>query len=149
MVPDSLSRAYSDTRMRVEPDLAAVADPYTGYLIGYTSGGVYSEFSYGGTSLATPVISALFALASQGRSAPIGFANPLLYSPAVRATIFDVAPKRAPTAMAFTSTNPASLCYDSCLITTDRDTSLHGATGFDDVTGLGAPRDAAFVTALR
>lgn len=149
VVPRNLSTQYSTTPMRVEPDIAADADPYTGYLIGYTvPGSTYQTESYGGTSLATPIIAALVAVASQGRKTPIGFANPLLYRAKTRSSILDIRPSRVPVAMAFTSNLMTSLCYQSCLITTDRDTSLQTGTGFDAVTGLGAPKDGRFITAL-
>lgn len=148
VVPAAISEQYGDSPMRVEPDIAAVADPYTGYEIGYTVGGQMSYMSYGGTSLATPVVASLAALASQGRSKPIGFANPLLYQATTRKTLLDIKPTRVPVAMAFTSNLSTSGCYQTCLITADRDTSLRTGSGFDTVTGLGAPKGAAFIKAL-
>ena len=148
VVPSGLARQYGGKAMRVEPDLAADADPYTGYEIGYTIDGTFQEMSYGGTSLATPIIASMISLASQGRATPIGFANPLLYSTKVQRSIRDILPTRAPVAMAFTSNLDTSGCYESCLITTDRDTSLHTAYGFDDVTGLGTPKGASFIRKL-
>ena len=73
--------------MRVVPDIAAVADPNTGFLVGQTQtfpdGSVqYSEYRIGGTSLACPVIAGVQALAQQARGGvPIGFANPAIYAP--------------------------------------------------------------------
>jgi kumamolisin len=66
--------------MREVPDVAADADPLTGYLI-YFSGGWQVT---GGTSAATPLWAGLIALAdeaaaTQGKS-PLGFLNPALYS---------------------------------------------------------------------
>ncbi len=86
---------------RVSPDVAMVADPYTGYLFGetftiagdqYADAGCtpfskteeYCETGLGGTSLATPLMAGVFAIMNQERAAtgepPVGFANPLLYS---------------------------------------------------------------------
>ena len=62
--------------MRVVPDVAAVGDPETGFII--VVGGAHAQF--GGTSLACPIFAGIQALASQGRRFPIGFANPLLYT---------------------------------------------------------------------
>ena len=148
IVPTAIAKQYSDHPMRVEPDIAADADPYTGYEIGYTVDGSFQSMSYGGTSLATPIIASLAALGSQGRSTPIGFANPLLYQAKTRRTVLDIKPTRAPVAMAFTSNLATSGCYQSCLVTTDRDTSLRTGSGFDTVTGLGAPKGARFVKVL-
>lgn len=87
--------------MRVSPDVAMVADPYTGYLIGetYTIAGnpiadfgctpisateEYCEGAIGGTSLASPLMAGVMAVVNQRREAhgepPVGFANPWLYS---------------------------------------------------------------------
>jgi subtilase family serine protease len=87
--------------MRVSPDVAAVADPYTGYLYGETftiAGNAladhgckpisateeYCENAIGGTSLASPTTAAIMAVIDQKRVAAgepeIGFANPWLYS---------------------------------------------------------------------
>jgi subtilase family serine protease len=151
IVPDSLSRLYGGPAMRVEPDVSAVADPYTGYRIAYTdpTTGDWVKTTYGGTSLATPMVSAMVADASTGRATPVGFINPLLYSVDSKSTIHDVVPTRTPVAIAFTSTNPASTCYTSCLITEDRDTSLTTAYGYDDVTGLGTPNGTGFLRAIK
>ena len=87
--------------MRVSPDIAMVADPYTGYLYGqtYTIAGnaiadfgctpttktqEYCENAIGGTSLASPLMAGVIAVIDQKRKATgepvVGFANPWLYS---------------------------------------------------------------------
>jgi subtilase family serine protease len=86
---------------RVSPDVAMVADPYTGYLYGETftiAGNAiadagckpisateeYCEGAIGGTSLASPLMAGVIAVMNQKRTATgeplVGFANPLLYS---------------------------------------------------------------------
>jgi subtilase family serine protease len=86
---------------RVSPDVAMVADPYTGYLYGetFTIAGdpvsdagctpiskteEYCEGGIGGTSLASPLFAGVVAVMNQKRNAAgeplVGFANPLLYS---------------------------------------------------------------------
>jgi len=86
--------------MRVSPDVAMVADPYTGYLYGETftiAGNAiadagckaiskteeYCETAIGGTSLASPLMAGVMAIMDQKREAlgepVVGFANPLLY----------------------------------------------------------------------
>lgn len=149
-VPDSLSHLYGGRAMRVEPDISADADPYTGYRLGYTDpgSGQWVRPAYGGTSLATPLVAAMVADASQGRATPVGFFNPLLYDIVNHKTIHDVLPTRTPVGVAFTSKLSSSLCYTSCVITEDRDTSLVTAYGYDDVTGLGSPNGAGFLRAV-
>ncbi|MGA2397983.1 MAG: S53 family peptidase [Steroidobacteraceae bacterium] len=87
--------------MRVSPDVAMVADPYTGYLFGETftiAGNAladygckpiskteeYCENAIGGTSLASPLMAGVMAVVDQKRRAAgepeVGFANPWLYS---------------------------------------------------------------------
>ncbi|TLY60430.1 MAG: serine protease, partial [Gammaproteobacteria bacterium] len=66
------------------PDVAALADPQTGLLIGQTqafpNGASYDEYRIGGTSLASPIFAGLMALADQKAGHPHGFANPLFYA---------------------------------------------------------------------
>ena len=75
-MPNKLAKLNGGKPMRVVPDVAALADPETGFVIIYK--GVHEQF--GGTSLACPIFAGIQALASQGRRFPIGFANPLLYT---------------------------------------------------------------------
>lgn len=67
---------------RQVPDIAYLADPYTGVNIIMTVDGSPANQTIGGTSVATPMFSALWAIANQasGAKAPIGQAAPLLYS---------------------------------------------------------------------
>ena len=100
----NLASGYTEplpTPMRVSPDVAMVADPYTGYLYGetFTIAGSkildsgckpisateeYCENSIGGTSLASPLMAGVVAVMNQKRKASgepmVGFANPLFYS---------------------------------------------------------------------
>ncbi len=107
VVPASLATTLNEasgytvtlTPRRVSPDIAADADPYTGYLYPetYTIAGNYSdtgctkltatteycEIAEGGTSLASPLTAGMIATVDQVRGALgkpfIGFANPFLY----------------------------------------------------------------------
>jgi hypothetical protein len=67
--------AYSNGNREV-PDVSADADPFTGVEVFY--GGHW--VMVGGTSAAAPLWAALFSLANQSCSTPIGFANPALYA---------------------------------------------------------------------
>lgn len=138
VVPSSLARG-----MRVSPDIAAVADPYTGFLIGIRpivddstlETGDFENETYGGTSLASPVVAAQIALVQQATRSTIGFANPTLYAidRVLPSAFRDVVPSNPPQAVAYTSASSGN----SYLITLDRDTSLATARKYDNVTGLG------------
>jgi subtilase family serine protease len=133
--------------MRVVPDVAAVADPETGYLIckgSPAAGGTCSTaagdlIQIGGTSLACPVFAAMQALASQGRHFSIGFADPLIYRLSSSA-FHDVNASNAPN-------NPLLMITDSgrTLITMDMDSSLTATRGYDDTTGRGTPNGLIFL----
>jgi len=127
-VPNSLARLNGSTPMRVVPDVGAIADPETGFLIDFGGGlGII-----GGTSLACPVFAGVQALASQGRLFPIGFANPLLYVIGLTGLAFhDVKAPTSPTAMMTLSGRN--------LLTMGLDSSLTATKGYDDTTGLGTP----------
>lgn len=136
-VPSALSKANGSTAMRVVPDIAADADPYTGFYIGETTGGTFSIDAIGGTSLACPLIAGIQAIASQGRSFAIGFANPLLYSMGSSA-YRDVVPH---TPIHFASTTGG---YLGTFETGDTQYSRYG---YDNITGRGTPNGATFVKA--
>ena len=57
------------------PDVAANADPQTGYTVRVDG----TSFVIGGTSAAAPLWAAVIARLQQGSSRPVGYLNPLLY----------------------------------------------------------------------
>jgi subtilase family serine protease len=62
---------------RQVPDVSADADPYTGFSVVTTSDGSQSASAgVGGTSLSTPIFSAIWAIASQYNGKPLGLAAP-------------------------------------------------------------------------
>ena len=69
---------------RAVPDVAALGDPQTGFLVGQTQtfpdGNYYDEYRIGGTSLSSPIFAGLMALLDQKAGTPHGFANPLFYA---------------------------------------------------------------------
>src|SRR5206468_7364689 len=94
VVPSSVFAAQGRTG-RALPDIAAFGDPNTGYLIGQTQtfpdGTVrYSEYRIGGTSLSSPIIAGIMALANQAAGRTLGFVNPLLYGLAGSTAYTDV-----------------------------------------------------------
>lgn len=76
------------------PDVSWLADPYTGAAIVITvPGSIPAQVwqVWGGTSLAAPMFSGLWAIANEEAGAPLGDAAPYLYSmPA--GTIYDIVP---------------------------------------------------------
>jgi subtilase family serine protease len=65
--------------MRQVPDVSMLADPYTGVEIIETVGGQLTVGVIGGTSLASPMFSAIMAIASEKAGTGLGQAAPLLY----------------------------------------------------------------------
>jgi subtilase family serine protease len=63
---------------RQVPDVAAVADPATGFPVILTEFGKTTGQIIGGTSLASPVFTAIWAIADQFNGAPLGQAAPLI-----------------------------------------------------------------------
>ncbi|MCC9308812.1 S53 family peptidase [Kitasatospora sp. RB6PN24] len=151
VVPDALAKANGSTPMRTVPDIAAVADPNTGFLVGQTQswpdGTVsYDEYRIGGTSLAAPVISAIQALAQQAQHFPIGFANPAIYARYGSPLFHDVTDHPlgagrdiAEARVDFANGVDASGGLKTSVRTLGKDSSLQATEGYDDVTGVGSP----------
>ena len=127
------------------PDVAALGDPQTGFLIGQTQtfpeGASYDEYRIGGTSLSSPIFAGLMALADQAAGAPHGFANPAFY--AHPGAFYDVlSVKTAVARRNFVNSVDASAGTSDFLRTFDDYSgsptqSTHA--GWDNVTGLGTP----------
>jgi len=134
---------------RVVPDIAA--DAGSSWLIGYTGAvneGVYGEIAEGGTSGASPMIAGLEADAKQASGHAVGFANPALYLLADSAAIQDVAPVNPADPPMVIGAQPYFGSATDYLTTLGEDSpSLPSGTGYDEVTGLGAPT-CSFVTAF-
>src|SRR6266403_1179756 len=133
------------------PDIAALADAQTGYLVGQTqtfpadacnpASVKYDEYRLGGTSLACPIIAGIMALSDQKAGAAHGFANPFFYAnPGKFTDILSVK-----TAVARRNFNNS---VDDCNGTGDRLRTFNDfsgsptqftGTGWDNVTGLGVP----------
>jgi subtilase family serine protease len=141
---------------RVEPDIAAIGDPNTGFLLGQTqtfSDGTstYSEYRIGGTSLASPVLAGVEALADQAAGEPHGFANPAIYQLAGTRGVHDVLARRTPTGVVRVDySNPADATTATVvsLRSFEQFRSLAVSTGYDDVTGVGTPNGYLYVYGL-
>jgi len=156
---------------RALPDISAVGDPNTGMLIGQTqsfSTSVgYDEFRIGGTSLSSPLMAGMFALAQQlNNGNALGFVNPLLYTDGgIRGALTDVRSRSDAGVVRVDYVNGESdangLLYSARTLgyvssaekvaapagQADYNASIFTRAGYDDVTGLGSPT-AAFYQAL-
>jgi subtilase family serine protease len=159
-------------KTRQLPDVSWLADPFTGGVIAITYGFMSPPLTYqvwGGTSLACPMFSALWAIANQEAGYPLGQAAHYLYS-LPSDTIYDVVPLSSAanvtaTIVDFLGTTTYSaaqlaaplgitakfystlwdypLVQDTTYVLTfGTDTSLATAKGWDNVTGVGTPKDA-------
>ena len=169
VVPASLSQAHSayvgDQPMRVEPDIAAEADPATGMLVGETqtfpNGVYYDEYRIGGTSVSSPLTAGIIARADQQAGTSLGFLNPALYSlyrtpnafydilPAGKqdmsradfANSLDESQGKLYTTRIVDYEGQAQFCESSGKCRTE-DYSLRTAKGYDNMTGLGSAGEA-------
>jgi subtilase family serine protease len=137
------------TTGRAVPDVAALADPQTGLLIGQTqmfpNGPSYDEYRIGGTSLASPIFAGLMALADQKARSPHGFANPLFYENAKSSFNDILSVKTAVARRNFVNGVDASAGTVDRLRTFDDysgSPTQSTGPGWDDVTGLGTPNSS-------
>jgi len=158
---------------RQVPDVSALADPYTGVPIVLTAGGVQGvQVGWGGTSLASPIFTALWAIANQYAGHSLGQAA-LTIAALKPGELVDVLPLSSVTNVAGTiydSTgatfySPSSLFagqvygatgFTSAVLNAGNtdfaisfglDTSLTVTTGWDNVTGYGTPNVNTFLKA--
>jgi subtilase family serine protease len=174
--PEPPFQSSLGNKFRQVPDISYIADPYTGVNVIMTVSGSTVLEVVGGTSLATPTFSGLWAITNQaaGAAAPLGQAAALFYSlPAGAITDvkavnngLDVHGKivnppnpvlienAAALAQPLENTTSflSALYYGSSTrwydLTFGTDSSLIVAPGWDNVTGLGTPNGADFVTAV-
>ncbi|MEV4346266.1 S53 family peptidase [Actinoplanes sp. NPDC049596] len=148
IVPASISKYFGTaTPMRAVPDISMAADSNTGFLVGQTQvfpdGKYYDEYRAGGTSLASPLLAGMQAVASQKAHHPIGFANPAYYRAAGTAAIDDiVAPKKPVRQVRVNYVNSVdpSEGRTYLLETVDvQTTTIHSTEGYDAETGVGTP----------
>jgi subtilase family serine protease len=132
---------------RTIPDVAALGDPQTGYLIGqvqsFPDGNYYDEYRIGGMSLSSPIFAGLMALADQPAGHPHGFANPLFYANA--GAFYDVLSVKTAVARRnyVNSVDATDGTVDRLRTFDDYSGSptQHTGPGWDNVTGLGTPTD--------
>jgi subtilase family serine protease len=160
---------------RQTPDVSALADPYTGVPIVITSGTQQViEVGWGGTSLASPIFTAIWAIANQKAGHALGQAAPTIAA-LKSGSIQDVLPLSSPTNVAgtifdqngATYYSPAALFTGLLGSTTGFtsavwdlgggedvvfgfgiDSSLTVNPGWDNVTGYGTPNGLTFINAV-
>lgn len=140
VVPSSFARGK-----RTLPDIAALADGYTGMGIGFTTDeGEYVFASGGGTSLAAPLLAGMVADAQQVKGGKrFGFLNPALYKMTGSKVITDVKPVKAGIwTDLMASYGGVHVPPKEGHYLVDLDTkpqTLQSARGWDPVTGIGTP----------
>ena len=159
---------------RQVPDISALADPYTGVPIVLTSQGVQGvQPGWGGTSLASPIITALLAIANQNAGHSLGLLAPYVagLKPGelvdvlplssvtnVTGTIYDSSGATFYSAASlFAGQTYTSTGFTSAVINEGDDTdvaiafgldsSLTVTKGWDNVTGWGTPNINTFLKA--
>lgn len=166
---------------RLNPDIAFLADPYTGAEIicdatscfGAPAGTGPTVSVIGGTSLACPMFSALWAIANQAAGQRLGLAAPLLYQ-LPDGAITDIVPvgsednvrghiRTSTGTMRLSASDLSQPLFNTreffnalyngvstrwYVLTFGADSSLNTAEGWDNVTGLGTPNGASFIEAV-
>jgi subtilase family serine protease len=148
-----------DARGRAVPDLAMDGNPSTGMAVGETqrfpNGVRYGLLRVGGTSLATPLMAGIEALAVQSAGGRLGWINPAIYREARRGarTFTDIRAKydsRALVAVGYTDPLDASAGVSYTLQTlgdsSGFERKLVAGTGWDPATGLGTPNPRYFIS---
>ncbi len=165
---------------RLVPDLAFLADPYTGVEIicdnssCSTGPAGPTVIVIGGTSLACPMFSALWAIANQAAGEPLGLASQLVYqlpdgamtdvvpvgsednvrghirtsNGTTRLSARDLAQPLFNTREFFSALYNSPFSTRWFVLTFGTDTSLNTSEGWDNVTGLGTPNGASFIDAV-
>jgi len=151
-VPTNISEYYGSTPMRAVPDIAMDGDPNTGFEIGETQvfpdGTYWSQYRIGGTSLSSPLLAGVVAVADQLHHRSLGFINPLYYRMLGTPGLHDSVAPTSPVAQVRTDyvnflNNSEGKFYRLQTIDVQSST-LHDTPGYDDETGVGTPNGPAF-----
>ena len=156
-VPASLSKMNGKTPMRVVPDISMPGDPNTGLRVGETqafpNGTYYAEYRIGGTSLSSPLLAGVLAVADQKAGHPLGFVNPLYYS--LLGTLGPARPRgtedaghAGPHRVHQRRQQERRDTTSSCRRSTATAIRSHDTPGYDNETGVGSPDGPAFFTQL-
>jgi hypothetical protein len=120
--------------MRLVPDLSVMADPNTGFVGYLTSTNPHGWSGIGGTSIGSPIVSAMVAVTIQGCNIGyFGSINPALY------------------AMALTSSTDTTSGFRDVTTGSNNVANVGGynaGLGYDMATGLGTPNPNTFYSLL-
>jgi hypothetical protein len=151
-VPKDVSEYWGKSPMRAVPDIAMPGDPNTGFEVGETqafpNGTYWGQYRIGGTSLSSPLMAGVVAVADQFTGHSLGFINPLYYRMLRTPALHDITAPKAP--QAEVRTDYVNLLNDSQgklfkLQTIDvQSSTLHDTPGYDDETGVGTPDGPSF-----
>jgi subtilase family serine protease len=140
--------------MRVVPDVAAIADPQTGMLVGRTTRLPDGRYGFttgpvGGTSLASPVFAGIEADAQQAAGYAFGFADPAIYARYATPAFHDVTDHPLGSgALALVRSiyqrtgvrrGPVSTVLTTLGLNGEGAAALRAVRGYDDATGVGSP----------
>jgi subtilase family serine protease len=166
VVPADLATAPGDRggTVRSVPDISADADPFTGAAVGlltfHNKSGkppTYSQFPVGGTSEAAPLVAGMVTAAQQGQPTSFGLVNPALYQLAGTSALYDALPltSSSPVAYRGVACDPHDCGLWALTTFDDQSNNMFGYTGqvtlpgYDNMTGVGTPAGAAFISGLR
>ncbi|AGZ41905.1 S53 family peptidase [Actinoplanes friuliensis] len=146
-VPAAISKYFGSTPARAVPDISMPGDPNTGFRVGQTQefpdGTYYDEYRIGGTSLASPLLAGVQAIANQKAHHALGFVNPLYYSLLGTSALTDIRAPRTPIYQAranYVNSLDPSEGRTYILQQVDVQTStIHSTPGYDAETGVGSP----------
>jgi subtilase family serine protease len=155
-VPSRISNYYGKGPMRSIPDISMPGDPNTGFEVGETQefpdGTYWDQYRIGGTSLSSPLMAGMIAVADQLVHRSLGFVNPLYYNLLGTPALHDITAPGKPLAEVrtdYVNTLDSSGGLRFRLRTVDVQTStIHSTPGYDDETGVGTPQGPLFFLAL-
>jgi subtilase family serine protease len=155
-VPASISKYFGGNAMRAVPDISMVGDPNTGFQVGETQefpdGTYWDQYRIGGTSLSSPLLAGVIAVADQLAHRSLGFVNPLYYKLLNGPALHDIVAPTSP--LAQVRTNFVNTVDDSqgkafLLQTIDvQSSTIHSTEGYDAETGVGSPHGPLFFLGL-
>jgi subtilase family serine protease len=162
-VPPSLSQAPGNRggSVRSVPDISADADPFTGMAVGILTvvknKTTYVQETYGGTSVASPLVAGMVTAAQQGQQSAFGDVDPILYRLLGTDAVNDTLP--------LTNASPALYRGIACdqytcglELAAEFDVQSYNMLGYtgqvtlkgyDNMTGVGTPNGQQFIAALR
>ena len=151
-VPASISEYFGSTPMRAVPDISAAGDSNTGFEVGETQafpdGTYWAQYRIGGTSLSSPLMAGVVAVADQFSHRSLGFINPVYYKLLGTPALHDIVAPSSPLAQVrtdYANFLDSSAGYLFRLQTIDvQSSTLHDTPGYDDETGVGTPDGPAF-----